>query len=347
MRRGSVPSRLFIAVSLVVGLSSLGVRADAAAPIACGATVTTSFTLRHDLLQCPGDGLIIGADDIVVDLGGHKITGNDPLTDHKGLRLEGHTGVTVKNGIVRHFFDDVYLHNETDSTVKTIHASVAGYPIHVCDSSHNTIKRNVLGATPNAGIMLNCTTNTNNDIRANKMHNDTVGIQLEAASNNTIANNVMSKTTTGVFANVGSADNLIQSNVILGNLSSGIQVTGNNNTLLTNVVRGSNIGIEVASNASGNSLIRNRTKRSVKQGIYVRSTTTHTTLAGNVAKYNRDDGIRIDADEAATSIKNSVADFNHAGGINAAHNVADGGGNEAHGNAPGQNCTSNLTCSHG
>ncbi|HEY0871270.1 MAG TPA: hypothetical protein VGD55_12795, partial [Acidothermaceae bacterium] len=45
------------------------------AALTCGQTVTHSIVLTHDLLNCQGDGLKVGASHITVDLNGHLIDG--------------------------------------------------------------------------------------------------------------------------------------------------------------------------------------------------------------------------------------------------------------------------------
>lgn len=43
--------------------------------LACGDTITTDTTLRRHLLNCPDNGLIIGASGIELNLNGKRITG--------------------------------------------------------------------------------------------------------------------------------------------------------------------------------------------------------------------------------------------------------------------------------
>ncbi|MGZ4694165.1 MAG: hypothetical protein ACXWA3_11110 [Acidimicrobiales bacterium] len=69
------------AVLVVCAMAALGVSATtaAAAPppaVACGQTITTSVVLRADL-ACTGDGLVIAASDVTVQLAGHTISSND------------------------------------------------------------------------------------------------------------------------------------------------------------------------------------------------------------------------------------------------------------------------------
>ena len=50
--------------------SSLGVTT-----VSCGETLTTSTTLANDLIDCPGTGLVIGDDNVTINLDGHTIDG--------------------------------------------------------------------------------------------------------------------------------------------------------------------------------------------------------------------------------------------------------------------------------
>ncbi len=77
----------------------------AAAEITCGQTITASVTLTADIGPCPGDGIVVGADHIRIDLAGHTISGavidetTPPVTTQPtGVRVGTHDHVTVTNG---------------------------------------------------------------------------------------------------------------------------------------------------------------------------------------------------------------------------------------------------------
>jgi len=65
--------------------------------------VSESFMLANDL-TCTGDGMVVVSDNITVDLGGHTLTGPGmgpqtwplPQLDSVGVRVGGHTGVTMR-----------------------------------------------------------------------------------------------------------------------------------------------------------------------------------------------------------------------------------------------------------
>jgi parallel beta-helix repeat protein len=76
--------------------------ASAAGPVGCGGTVTANLVLDRDLLNCPGDGLRVGADKITIDLN-HHIIGGRGSAGSAGVRIAGHSGVTVNGGTIREF----------------------------------------------------------------------------------------------------------------------------------------------------------------------------------------------------------------------------------------------------
>ena len=82
--------------------SAVGRTGDRAArtELACGATITSNTKLRADLTDCPGDGLVVGADSITLDLGRRTLDGTG---NGAGIRLAGRRGVTIKGGTVKEF----------------------------------------------------------------------------------------------------------------------------------------------------------------------------------------------------------------------------------------------------
>src|SRR5918992_1109714 len=76
------------------------------AAVTCGQTVTRSIRLTNDLVDCLGDGLLIGAPRIIVDLNGHTIDG---IGLGHGIRNEGYGGGVVRDGTVTGFGHRVQL----------------------------------------------------------------------------------------------------------------------------------------------------------------------------------------------------------------------------------------------
>jgi parallel beta-helix repeat protein len=87
--------------------------------VQCGDVITQDTTLDPDLADCPGDGIVIGADGVTLDLNGHTVDGDVDPSDFLGCDTgvvngrfdncagypgpRGHSGVTVEDGTVRQF----------------------------------------------------------------------------------------------------------------------------------------------------------------------------------------------------------------------------------------------------
>jgi hypothetical protein len=78
-----VVSRPVILAVVVAGVLALGAGSAHARGhsdgVNCGDTITTDVKLDRDLVDCPGNGLVIGADNIDLDLNGHTIDGDNVL----------------------------------------------------------------------------------------------------------------------------------------------------------------------------------------------------------------------------------------------------------------------------
>ena len=92
-----------IAVVALAALFGTGGQAIAA-QVSCGQVITQDTRVDNDLIDCPGDGLVIGADDVTLDLNRHTIDGTGVgIGVLNGVfgGAEGHERVTVENGTVR------------------------------------------------------------------------------------------------------------------------------------------------------------------------------------------------------------------------------------------------------
>src|SRR5688572_24588742 len=105
--------------------------------VSCGETITTDTTLANDLTDCPGNGIVIGADDITLDLNGHTVDGTfvpeecppgppPPGCVSNGVHSEGHEAVTVKGGSVQEFGSGVWLAEGADHRLRQLSVSDNG-----------------------------------------------------------------------------------------------------------------------------------------------------------------------------------------------------------------------------
>jgi len=87
-----VRAALFVAV-LAALLSVISAQAFAA-QVSCGQVITQDTKVENDLIDCPDTALVIGADNITLDLGGHTTSGTTRFSDGSpptaGVSNEGH-----------------------------------------------------------------------------------------------------------------------------------------------------------------------------------------------------------------------------------------------------------------
>jgi nitrous oxidase accessory protein NosD len=102
-----------VVLSLVV---ASGARARQPVGLHCGQTITQDTTLANDLRDCPGVGIVVGADDVTLDLGGHVVDG-DGAGDAAGIQSVGHDRITIRNGAIRDFVEGVAVLDTTGTTI--------------------------------------------------------------------------------------------------------------------------------------------------------------------------------------------------------------------------------------
>ena len=96
----------------------------------CGDRITRSTTLTADVGPCAADGIIIGADNIMLNLNGHTISGTPGIGDGNvaGIRIPFKTGVRVtglpgksgKTGTVTGFDAGVFVNGGSGNTVENL-----------------------------------------------------------------------------------------------------------------------------------------------------------------------------------------------------------------------------------
>jgi len=112
----------------------------------CGYTITTDTVLNQDL-ECTGDGIIIGASDIVLDCNGHKITGDLDEGDYGINNSGGYDNITIKNCNILNFSHAIHFENSDNSKIEdvTINGNrsfqvTSSYGIYMKDCTHTDIE---------------------------------------------------------------------------------------------------------------------------------------------------------------------------------------------------------------
>ena len=196
------------------GSQSLGL--DPSSGVAsCGQVVTEDVVLTSDL-ECAGDGLIVGADNVAIDLNGYKISSADE-TDSADLA----TGYDGNSGILVTDADNVVI-----SGLGGIENFDAG--IRFVGSSGGEVS-DVAFTDNNVGIVMSGAEGT--EISRNTMTNNGFAIVSASSNEATIAfNSAVANELQGIVL-TGSDDNVIAANSLYGNGDNGIYVdimsTGN------------------------------------------------------------------------------------------------------------------------
>jgi parallel beta-helix repeat protein len=335
----------------------------------CGDEVVQSTTLSRDLMSCAGNGLVIGADDITLDLNGHTVDGRSgaPTGDHFGILLDGHTGVTVTGGSVTGFQVGVLVVEGRDDRLTRLDIQGStDKAIVLAGSRRNAVTNNRLHDNADAAIGLFQNSDRNRVSRNDLLRNGPQGIENLFSDHNVVTRNRISRTGSGVI--LESSDGLrITHNTVMHGVASAcdgcgiaIQVYGDRNVVAHNrIVDSPRYGIEVDdfqdpghSPAFGNILRKNRVTRAgvgIALGPEAGGVVLRTRVVSNRVGQSDADGVQLTGPStglASTLLADNVAVSNGAYGIEAVPGVRDGGGNRAMGNRNTPQCL-NVLCSPG
>ena len=147
--------RLMIVVATVAAaLSIVLVATPAQAAVGCGTVVTADLTLDADLVCNAADGLIAGEDGITIDLNGFTIrnTGGGIVT---GVSVVDHANVTVRNGTVRGFYENVaFVDSPFGVAADLIIRAGGGYGLQIIRSDDSIVKRVDVRNVPDGGVVV-------------------------------------------------------------------------------------------------------------------------------------------------------------------------------------------------
>jgi len=90
------------------------------AAVACGDLIIAKTKLESNLdcSEYEGDALVIGADDVTINLDGYTIMSNQ--SDHAAISSDGFSRISIKNGAIHGFEVGVLLANTRDSEIKQL-----------------------------------------------------------------------------------------------------------------------------------------------------------------------------------------------------------------------------------
>lgn len=232
---------LVLATLPATALGALALRAGSAASshLSCGATIDHSVELDEGLV-CTGDGLVVAADDITVDLGGAALTGDGGIGD-VGVRVAGHSGVRIKDGKVRSFGTGISIANGSDkATVSGVTVRANTYGIYVFDSDWAKISKTNAIRNLLDGIVLTGTSEHGTVSQSSAVDNRAAGIVLHSSDlNSVVKSSATGNAAQGIHLDSGSDQNVVSDNFVTANGTRGIEVSWSDGDVVkTNTVSG-------------------------------------------------------------------------------------------------------------
>jgi parallel beta-helix repeat protein len=329
-------ARLGVLGAAVALFSAIGVSPALAQNVTCGQVITHNTHVKNDLTNCPGDGLVIGASNIKLDLGGHTIDGvSSPTAD--GINNKGgFDNVTIRHGTVQQFHIGLEL-NGADGN-KLQHLVVTQNPfdgVRLTGSNNNKIGH-VKESSSFDGIFL--TGSDHNRVSHSQANgNGSSGIVLQFGNDfNTVDHNVAHDNGAWGLTSDGSTHDTYTYNKLAKNGTAGLQpFNGVSLNIKKNKVFQNHVGIDFF-NTDSSVLKGNKVRSNTLDGILTDAASAGNLLLKNHSNKNGHDGIHVNG--TGNTLTKNHADRNVNLGIFALAGNTDGGGNKAHHNGNPLQC---------
>ena len=342
-RVAALPTATAVFLALAGGAAPTA-GADSGSHVTCGQVLTEDVVLDADLVDCPGDGLVVGADGIRIELAGHEIDG--ALTTRSvGIRNEGRDGVRIEDGVVQGFERGLLLAEGADRNLLR-KLEVRGNSFHgieVSASDDTVVERSTISGNEGFGIFLEAAagsriarnrtldnaggvvlsnSNGNQAERNTTATNLNFGIFLFDSSRNTVERNAVSENGEGgiflITDDVGSNENLIQRNTVTQNRGElpasghGIVIDGERNRIKRNFIArnlASGLLARADNRVEGNAIERNGTSGVVIGG------SPGTLVVQNTVERNGADGILLSGGDGGGLVARNLARRNADDGV--------------------------------
>ena len=327
-----------LAVILAVAVpGSMGGGRAPASHVGCGAEITTDTTLDSDLIDCPNNGIVIGADDVTLDLNGHTIDGDgtpaagcDPEREFCdiGVLNDGHDGVTIVHGSVRQFDVGIVVGRASHNHLLDVSSARNGSIGIVLFDATRSLVRNSSGngsIAHNTGAGLGLFSSHHvRVLNSSFRHNGDMGIAVDSASGNLIKGNLLARNKHfGIVVRGQAADrNQVKRNRAVRNRKIGVYIEGSRNVIARNRIshssRNEARGIEV-DGGNHNLIARNYIRDTEGRGISLDfsrdpEVSGGPPVVGNVVRRNRIRRAGKDGVHVNPGAKRTLLQRNHAFG---------------------------------
>jgi parallel beta-helix repeat protein len=367
---------------ILAALIPIGSAQGSAQTIHCGDVITQDTKLESDLTDCPGNGIVIGADNIRLDLNGHTIDGDGVLgcpdfyTCDFGIdNTAGHDGVTIEGGSIREFATAIFVLSGADNRIRAVSSShnILG-GLLLIDSNGSRIDRNSISenglTTDQAGLIVFDSRDVGID-RNSIVANGDIGMFLIGLNDSRVTgDSVSDNPEAGVI--VEGSRNELSRNRFFDN-GDNVVVAGDDNIISRNEAGNASVGFGIVIDGGDRNLVKaNDVDGAAQEGIRVTAFDPSVTglaednlIRANEVDDTQLDGILvdetasgslvernvvsdagddgIDVEASATTLTRNLATRNADLGIEAVPGVIDGGGNRAFDNGNPAQCLG-ITC---
>ncbi len=256
------------------------------------------YELTQDIINSSAkECILIRSNDVVFDGNGHVIDGvGQNVTGHKipirvGYSNQYHIqNVTVKNVIVKEWFQGVGISRASNNTIRNVTARYNNqYGIYLGDNAtHNTVADSTATDTIENGIFL-ADYSDHNRIVNNTVRRNGNGISIYDSDHNIVANNTaINNAKKGIFLGSNASYNRISNNSVTENPNGIRAVSDSSRNIIEHnyAVNNSKKGIVVARGAHRNKIDDNNASFNGRLGIQLhnsdRNILANNTVIGNV-----------------------------------------------------------------
>src|SRR5215468_4824974 len=248
--------------------------------VVCGQVITHNTHVKNDLVDCPGDGLVIGAANIKLNLGGHTIDGvNNSAAD--GINNKGgFDNVKIEHGTVQQFGNGVELVGADQNKVTHLKVTQNHDGIRLSGSNSNKVDHDAVISNFDGIFLVNSDRNRVSHDKANS--NGSSGIVLQFGNDfNKVDHNVAHDNGAWGITSDGSTHDVYDHNKVFKNNTAGIEpFNGSMLKITRNRAFANRIGIELF-NTDASTLRDNKVNSNTLDGIHTFTGSSGDLLAKN------------------------------------------------------------------
>jgi parallel beta-helix repeat protein len=275
--------------------------------VECGERVTRDLRLDADLVNCPGNGLMVAADGVTIDLGGHVVDGTGRgtgvLNGHWG---DGHRDVVIRNGAVRGFKVGVRSGGRGTrvSGLTVVRNAAGGIALRSreCRVDRNVVTDNAYGHGIFVGAVSRCR------VVENRVSGH-LGAGIEASRSRAHVierNKVFDNRQAGILL-AGTAGVRVARNTVHANAGPGVWLFdgATANEVVENTLAGNERGVSMTHGGAANRVERNSISGSRETGIRLSETGLGNRVTDNLVVLSGEDGIALSESPQAFVAGNS------------------------------------------